>query len=389
MRGPNVDVGSAGPAARSEGPRIERVDVAAYRIPTDAPESDGTLEWTSTTLVAVHATAGGQRGFGYSYADTATAQLIRDLLAGVVIGRDAMAVSAGWEAMLHATRNLGRVGIVAMAIAAVDAALWDLKARLLDVPLVTLLGAVRDCVPVYGSGGFTSYSIERIQQQLGEWVAEGISRVKMKVGRDAAADPARVRAARAAVGPHAGLFVDANAAYTRKQALDLARTFAESGVSWFEEPVSSDDLAGLRLLRDRVPPGMNIAAGEYGYDLVLLPAHAGRRRRGRAAGRRDALRGDHRVSARRRAVRGAADAAVGALRTVAARAGLLHHPARLSHRVFPRSRAHRTHAVRRRAHARARLPAARPLPAGIGLRPQGGGRRAICRVDLTRAGMLG
>ena len=159
--------------------------MAAYRIPTDAPESDGTLEWTSTTLVAVHATAGGQRGFGYSYADTATAQLIRDLLAGVVIGRDAMAVPAGWEAMLHATRNLGRVGIVAMAIAAVDAALWDLKAQLLDVPLVTLLGAVRDRVPVYGSGGFTSYSIERMQQQLGGWVAEGISRVKMKVGRDA------------------------------------------------------------------------------------------------------------------------------------------------------------------------------------------------------------
>jgi hypothetical protein len=97
--------------------------------------------------------------------------------------------------MQHAVRNLGRVGIAAMAIGAVDAALWDLKARLLHLPLVTLLGAVRDRVPVYGSGGFTSYPIAQLQEQLGGWVAGGIPRVKMKIGRDAAADPERVRAA--------------------------------------------------------------------------------------------------------------------------------------------------------------------------------------------------
>ncbi|HEX4296929.1 MAG TPA: enolase C-terminal domain-like protein, partial [Devosia sp.] len=78
-------------------------------------------------------------------------------------------------------------------------------------------------------------------------------------------DLARVEAARQAIGG-AGLFVDANGAYDRKQALDFAHSFADLGVSWFEEPVSSDDLAGLKLLRDRAPPGMEIAAGEYGYD---------------------------------------------------------------------------------------------------------------------------
>jgi L-alanine-DL-glutamate epimerase-like enolase superfamily enzyme len=254
----------------TSGVRIEKLDVAAYRIPTDFPESDGTLEWDSTTLVAVHATAGDRRGFGYSYADTSTARLIHDLLAGVVIGRDAMAVAGAWQAMLHATRNLGTVGIASMAIAAVDSALWDLKARLLDLPLLSLLGAVRDCVPVYGSGGFTSYSVEKLQAQLGGWVADGIPRVKMKIGRDPLADPARVRAAREAIGPDAHLFVDANAAYSRKQALALAQAFADQGVSWFEEPVSSDDLAGLRLIRDRAPAGMDIAAGEYGYDLVYF-----------------------------------------------------------------------------------------------------------------------
>jgi L-alanine-DL-glutamate epimerase-like enolase superfamily enzyme len=250
--------------------RIEKLQVQAYRIPTDFPESDGTFEWESTTLVTVHATAGNRRGFGYSYADTSTARLIHDLLAGVVIGRDAMSVRGAWRALLEATRNLGTVGIVAMAIAAVDSALWDLKARLLELPLLTLLGAVRDCVPVYGSGGFTSYPVERLQAQLDGWVSAGIPRVKMKIGRDPLADPARVRAARQAIGPDAQLFVDANAAYSRKQALGLAQTFADQGVSWFEEPVSSDDLAGLRLLRDRAPAGMDIAAGEYGYDLVYF-----------------------------------------------------------------------------------------------------------------------
>src|SRR5918996_131588 len=169
--------------------------------------------------------------------------------------------------MVGAVRNLGRQGIAANAIAAVDVALWDLKARLLDLPLASLLGAYRDAVPVYGSGGFTSYPIERLQAQLAGWVGQGIRMVKMKVGSEPRADPGRVRAAREAIGPHAELFVDANGAYDRKRALAFAEQFAGHGVSWFEEPVSSDDLAGLRLMRDRAPAGMDITAGEYGYDL--------------------------------------------------------------------------------------------------------------------------
>src|ERR1051326_3134591 len=134
----------------------------------------------------------------------------------------------------------------------------------MDVPLVRLIGAARDAVPIYGSGGFTSYSIERVAAQLAGWVAqEGCRYVKMKVGSDPARDPERARAARAAIDG-AELFVDANGAYTRKQALALAERFAELGVTWFEEPLSSDDLAGLRLLRDQGPPGLEIAAGEYG-----------------------------------------------------------------------------------------------------------------------------
>jgi L-alanine-DL-glutamate epimerase-like enolase superfamily enzyme len=246
---------------------IRKVEVAAYTVPTDLQESDGTLEWSNTTLVLVEVSAGGKTGLGYTYANQATAALIHDLLAKTVEGRNAMAIRDCWQAMIYVIRNLGRPGIVSMALSAVDAALWDLKARLLGLPLVTLLGPVRKGIPIYGSGGFTSYTNQQLQDQLAGWVSKGIPRVKMKTGRDAKADRERVRLARHAIGDYAALFVDANGAYSRKQALEQAEFFTESRVSWFEEPVSSDDLKGLRLIRDRAPASMEIAAGEYGYDI--------------------------------------------------------------------------------------------------------------------------
>lgn len=249
---------------------IDGIRASAYTIPTDAPESDGTLEWHATTLVLVEARGGDTTGIGYSYANRATAVLIADTLASIVAGRDALDIAGAWQAMVGAIRNLGRPGIASMAIAAVDNALWDLKARLLDVPLLRLLGGVREAIPVYGSGGFTSYSNGRLAEQLGQWAQSGIGMVKMKVGRDPAADLARVHAAREAIGSRTALFVDANGAYSRKQSLAFAAAYAEAGVTWFEEPVPSDDLEGLRLVRDRAPASMDIAAGEYGYDQVYF-----------------------------------------------------------------------------------------------------------------------
>jgi L-alanine-DL-glutamate epimerase-like enolase superfamily enzyme len=249
-------------------PRIDRLEVGAFTVPTDGPEADGTLSWDATTIVIVRASAGPCTGMGYSYTHQAAGTLVEDRLKGLVLGQAAMDVPGRWQAMAKAVRNYGRPGIAANAIAAVDVALWDLKARLLELPLVSLLGACRRQIEIYGSGGFTSYSIDRLQAQLAGWVERGIGKVKIKVGSEPAADPKRVRAARDAIGPEAQLFVDANGAYDRKQALALAERFAaEARVSWFEEPVSSDDLAGLRLIRDRAPAGIEIAAGEYGYDL--------------------------------------------------------------------------------------------------------------------------
>ncbi len=264
---------------------VDRVEVAAYVIPTDAPESDGTFTWDRTTLVVVQATSEGITGLGYTYADTAAAHLIRASLAAIVCGRRVTDVESSYDAMMQGVRNLGRQGIAAAAISAVDVALWDLKARMLDLPLVALLGGARDRIAVYGSGGFTSYSIEELQLQLGGWVANGIGAVKMKIGRDATSDCERVARARDAIGPDAELYVDANGAYDRKLSVAQAEAFASHGVTWFEEPVSSDDLDGLRLVRDRVPAGMEIAAGEYGYEPQYF-------RRMLAAGAVDVLQAD-------------------------------------------------------------------------------------------------
>jgi L-alanine-DL-glutamate epimerase-like enolase superfamily enzyme len=246
--------------------RIEAVRAAAYTVPTEEPESDGTLRWDAVTMVTAEIDGGGATGLGYTYAGAPVAGVIAGTLAGVVQDRDVFDIPGCWWAMVHSIRNLGWPGLSATAIAAVDVALWDLKAKLLGLSVADLLGRAHPAVPVYGSGGLTSYSEAEVCRQLAGWVEAGIPRVKMKVGRDPDADVPRVRAAREAIGDDADLYVDANGAYSRKPALAMAVSFRELGVTWFEEPVSSDDLAGLRLLRDCGPPGMDVAAGEYGYE---------------------------------------------------------------------------------------------------------------------------
>ena len=228
----------------------------ACTIPTDEPESDGTAEWDSTTIVIVEA----DEGIGYTYCEAAAASLIREKLADLV-HED---VRRAWLSMQHAVRNAGRPGIAACAISAVDQALWDRKARRFGIALSELLGAAHADVPVYGSGGFCTYSLPRLQEQLGGWAAQGIPRVKLKLGREPDEDPARLDAAREAVGDDVELFVDANGAFTPKVALEWAERYAlEWNVSWFEEPVSSGDLEGLRFVREHAP--LEVAAGEYAY----------------------------------------------------------------------------------------------------------------------------
>lgn len=251
---------------------IGKVRARAFTIPTDKPEADGTIAWNSTTLIVVEVAGDNSVGLAYTYADASITALVESQLAKTIVGLDAMDPQAAWRAMQRAVRNLGREGLAATAISAVDAALYDLKARILDVPLARLLGAYRNAIPIYGSGGFTTYSDDELESQLGGWVSrDGCRFVKMKVGTDPDDDPRRVAVAKAAIG-EATLFVDANGAYTVKQALALAARFADQKVGWFEEPVSSDDLRGLREIRERAPVGMDIAAGEYAYTISYARA---------------------------------------------------------------------------------------------------------------------
>ncbi len=253
--------------------RIDEVTAHAYEIPTDAPEADGTLPWSSTTLVLVEVAAGGRRGIGYTYADAACRALITGPLAGTLTGRGALDIGGLWESMVKAMRNNGRPGLASCAISAIDTALWDLKGKLLDLPVCRLLGVVHAEVPIYGSGGFTTYDDRTTRAQLERWVDEWkIPRVKIKIGEswgsEVGRDLHRIALSRKVIGPATELYVDANGAYHRKQAIRVAHAMADHDVTWFEEPVSSDDLAGLKEVRDQVTP--DVTAGEYGYDLVYF-----------------------------------------------------------------------------------------------------------------------
>lgn len=259
--------GSAAPD--HSGLKIEGLDVRAYEVPTDGPdgkESDGTLTWDSTTLVLVEVISGQTTGLGYTYADVAAAALIESKLKSVVEGKDPFSIRAVWREQVSALRNLGRTGLGALAVSAVDIALWDLKAKLLGLPLYQLLTLFHDSVPIYGSGGFCNYPIEQLASQVEHWINQGIPRVKIKTSRHPDQDPKRLSACRGAIGNDPVLMTDANGALTRKEALYWAWRFREEwNVAWMEEPVSSDDREGLRLIRDQGPPGLDITAGEYGF----------------------------------------------------------------------------------------------------------------------------
>lgn len=245
---------------------VESVRASAYTIPTDAPEGDGTLAWDSTTLVLCEICAGGTTGVGYTYGNKATALVAEELAGKCLIHRSALDIPALHASLLKQVRNDGSRGITSMAISALDIALWDLKAKILDCSVVDLLGVSQTSVETYGSGGFTTYSNDKLAKQLSDWMAEGIKSVKMKIGAIPDADLERVRVARDAIGTKAELFVDANGAYNACQAIFFAELFSEYNVVWFEEPVSSDHLTDLRRIRNHAPNEMEIAAGEYGYD---------------------------------------------------------------------------------------------------------------------------
>ncbi len=244
-------------------PTVKSVDVSVYDVPTDQPEADGTLAWASTTIVVVEVRGGGQTGLGWTYAGAGSATVVKEKLIECCVGASPLDVPGVNERMARACRNLGRSGLVACAISAVDIALWDLKARLLEVPLTGLFGQARSDVPVYGSGGFTTYDEASTRAQLEQWVhGWRIPRVKIKIGESWGSDPrrdlARVALTRHVVGDDVELYVDANGGYSRKQAVRIGRACHDDhGVTW---------------LKNRCPQTTWPVSGRYGTTVgPMLP----------------------------------------------------------------------------------------------------------------------
>ncbi|MEO9223853.1 MAG: enolase C-terminal domain-like protein [Acidimicrobiales bacterium] len=254
---------------------IDSIRTLTFTVPTDAPESDGTLAWEATTAVVVEIDAGEQTAIGWSYTAAGAAAVVEETLVDAVCGMSVLDTRAVYERMHREIRNFGTHGIAMAALSAVDLAVWDAKARVLGVPLAALVGQARDGVRVYGSGGFTSYDDDRLRQQVTGWVDDGIDMVKVKVGRDPSVDSHRVDVVRNAIGDDTALFVDANGAYSVSEATGWAQRFADSGVTWLEEPVTSENLSGLATIRDRAPSTLDIAAGEYGDSRWVFDAMVG------------------------------------------------------------------------------------------------------------------
>lgn len=246
-----------------------KLGTATFRFETDGPEADGTLEWDATTVAAVTVDADGVTGLGWTYSTAAVCAIVDDHLAPAIERLDPMDVPRAAEAMRRACRNLGSRGLVAQAISAVDIGLWDLKARLLRVPLANLFGRARETVPVYGSGGFTTMDDDQLRRQVEQWAALGCTAMKIKIGESwggaVERDLDRMRTLRAMAGDDVALMADANGGYGRAQARRVGAAMDELGFVWFEEPVSSDDLEGLAAVRDAVR--CDVTAGEYAADL--------------------------------------------------------------------------------------------------------------------------
>jgi L-alanine-DL-glutamate epimerase-like enolase superfamily enzyme len=245
--------------------KLDRLDADLYRFPTPTPQTDATLGWDASTVVAVTAHAGDLTGLRWTYSTAAAATLVRDVLCSALSGRPVDNVAGAFEQMRRVCRNFGIRGVVMQAVSAVDIAVWNLKARVHGLVLPDVFGKVHEDVMVYGSGGSLRMTDAEMSAQLRHWLDLSCRAAKIKIGLDRGEDPARdlerIRLSRDTLPSDVDLMVDANGAYDRGRARRVGAALDEVGVTWFEEPVTSDDVAGLGELRNMLR--CDVAAGEY------------------------------------------------------------------------------------------------------------------------------
>jgi L-alanine-DL-glutamate epimerase-like enolase superfamily enzyme len=248
--------------------KITDLTTSLLQIPSAQPLGDATATWNLLGGCFAHIrTNAGLEGLGWSGASSAIREVIEHNLKPIIVGSDPLEIERLWDRMFSSVRSIGRKGAALCAISAVDIALWDLKAKMLGLPLYKLLGPYTDSVPVYGSGGWTTLSDAELVNEMAGYVQRGFTHVKMKVGRNfgscEADDIRRLALVRKALGADVGIYVDANGGYRAKQAISIAKRFEEYGVSLFEEPVIADDIEGLSVIAKSTT--IPIAAGENEY----------------------------------------------------------------------------------------------------------------------------
>lgn len=259
------------PPTATLGAAISGVRLSLYRVPLDAPVSDAKVATGRQhplgdvdVLVARITSDDGLEGLGFAYSKRAGGPALfahARQLAPLLIGQDPLDTGRIWERLLWAGASVGRQGVAAQAIAAVDIALWDRKAKLAGISLAKLLGRYRSSIRCYDTGGgFLSASTDAVVRSAGAALERGIGGIKVKVGGDPREDIGRVRAVRAAIGDRTPLMVDANQQWDRSTARSVGRRLAELDLTWIEEPLDAYDIAGHASLRQALDTP--IASGE-------------------------------------------------------------------------------------------------------------------------------
>jgi L-alanine-DL-glutamate epimerase-like enolase superfamily enzyme len=255
------------PASAPPSATIRHVEAGHYRIPLPVALSDsthGSIRAFEVVTARVRDDDGAE-GVGYTYTvgtgGAAVHALIARDLAPLLAGRDPGPIEALWQTMWWALHYGGRGGAQALAVSAVDIALWDLRARRHGVPLWRLLGGFDPRVPCYAGGIDLDFPLEALLRQTDANLARGFRAIKMKVGRPSLReDVERVRAMRAHLGPEFPLMVDANMRWSADEAIRAARALRDLDLVWLEEPTIPDDVAGhVRIVREG---GVPVAAGE-------------------------------------------------------------------------------------------------------------------------------
>jgi L-alanine-DL-glutamate epimerase-like enolase superfamily enzyme len=267
-------------------PLISSVSSCLVRVPLDRPTTFATRTVHAREYLLVRVTGDdGVTGAGFCYPGNHSAVLaleaVRQMLARVIIGRDAHATLENWQCMHQEALLHGRAGVVTRAISALDIALWDRNARAAKLPLHKFLGSYRSRIPAYASGGYylKGKTPEDLGRELAGYVALGFKAVKMKVGLlDVADERARMAAARAAIGPDVLLMLDASNSWTDVATADRFMRLAYEPFEpyWIEEPFAPDDVLNHARLarRTRIPVATGeIEAGRTRF-LALMQAEA-------------------------------------------------------------------------------------------------------------------